>query len=95
MAREWLVALVVVVALLLITALARRRRPPVRDELAAIFGEAPAPDPGPRARRWALGALHRAGVDAEADPVYAMRVLRQAEPRLSLAGARSLVAAVS
>ncbi len=41
MAREWLVALVVVVALLLITAMARRRRPPVGDELAAIFGEAP------------------------------------------------------
>lgn len=57
-----------------------------------IFGEAPGTRfPGPKARAWAYGILHQAGVDAEADPAYAAGLLMRAESRLTRDHADALV----
>ena len=47
--------------------------------------------PGPKARAWAYGILHQAGVDAEADPAYAAGLLMRAESRLTRDHADALV----
>jgi TPR repeat protein len=52
------------------------------------------PFPGPAARRWALGVLFEAGVDADADPTYAAGILRRAEARLSASQAEQLIRAL-
>ena len=91
---EWIAA---VAALALVGVLgwaqARRRHDP-NAELAELFGEPRGAIPGPKARTWALGVLYEAGVDADADQLDAMKALREAEPRLSLAAARALVHAI-
>lgn len=73
----------------------RRARRPVHLELSELFGESAVDGPGPVARRWALGVLYEAGVDADADRPYAVQVLRKAQPRLSASAARALVDAVA
>lgn len=83
--------LVLLAAFLLFLVLSQRHSRPASEVLEAIFGESSTPIPGHKARVWALAALHEAGVDPDSDPVYAMKVLRQAEPRLSLAAAKVLV----
>lgn len=55
-----------------------------------LFSEADA-FPGPRARAWAYGVLFSAGVDADADPLYAAEVLCNAEPRLHRRDAHTLI----
>lgn len=55
-----------------------------------LFNEADA-FPGPRARRWAYGVLHEAGVDADSDPRYAAEMLCNAEPRLRPRDAQTLI----
>ena len=84
------VVLLAVFGLMMII-MARGRQPSVADNLEAIFGERSATGPGHEARLWALATLFDAGVDTDADPVYAMKVLRDAEPRLTLSSAKALV----
>lgn len=83
--------LVGLLAVLLVLVTMNRRSRPAGAALEEIFGEPSTSGAGPRARLWALGVLHEAGVDSDADPVYAMKVLRQAEPRLTLVAAKMLV----
>lgn len=83
-----LVALFVFVVVMLANARSRR---PASESLEQIFAEPSAPLPGTKARTWALGVLYEAGVDADADPSYAMKVLRRAEPRLSPEAATLLI----
>ena len=85
------VALVLLVVLLIVVVANGRVRRPAGEALEEIFGEAATPQPGSRARLWALGVLHEAGVDPDSDPGYAVKLLRQAEPRLSPAAAKLLV----
>lgn len=84
-------ALVVLLVLLVGFVVVRRQSRPAGANLEEIFGEPSGAGPGPLARRWALGVLFEAGVDSDSDPVYAIRVLRQAEPRLSLLSAKLLI----
>ena len=83
--------LVLILGFLLFLVISRRQTRPASEVLEQIFVEPATPIPGRKARVWALGVLNEAGVDAEADPVYAMKVLRQAEPRLNLIAAKVLV----
>ena len=80
-----------ILGFLLLLVISRRQTRPASEVLEQIFDEPATPIPGRKARVWALGVLNEAGVDAEADPVYAMKVLRQAEPRLNLIAAKVLV----
>lgn len=82
----------VAVVLILIVVVSRGRRPAAVG-LGELFDE-PAPHPGPKARRWALGVLWEAGVDADSDPAYAAKVLLDAEPRLDQRAAMVLVRAL-
>ena len=88
-AMEVLLLAVLVVVLVVLARSAHRRSP--EEELEALFGERSTPEPGPRARAWAWGALFAAGVDPDADPPYAARMLRLADPRLSRSAARLLI----
>lgn len=58
------------------------RRP---DELSAFA-------PPARSTAWAYGVLFEAGVDPDADPPYAAKLLREADPTLGDAQARALIA---
>ena len=89
---EVAVIVVVAVVLIVIVMLSRGRRPAGLG-LGELFDE-PAPHPGPKARRWALGVLWEAGVDADSDPAYAAKVLMDAEPRLDQGAAALLVRAL-
>lgn len=74
----------------------RTRQRDGSGEPALLFGDDPADGfPGPAARRWALGVLFEAGVDADADPRYAARLLLRAEPRLGEDRARAIVDALA
>ena len=84
-------AIVLLLGLLLFLVISGRHTRPASEVLEAIFDEPAKPTPGQKARVWALGVLHEAGVDPDSDPVYAMKVLRQAEPRLNLTAAKVLV----
>ena len=88
------VAVVIVIATLAVLLRPKPDAKPIGVELGDIFGEPSGPYPGPKARRWALGVLFEAGVDADADKAYAVGILRASEPRLSAAAARALVDAV-
>ncbi|MDO5534641.1 MAG: hypothetical protein Q4F65_08325 [Propionibacteriaceae bacterium] len=83
--------LVMLVGLLVFLVMNNRQSRPAAEVLESIFGERSTPTPGPKARVWALGVLHEAGVDPDADPVYAMKVLRTADRRLNLVAAKVLV----
>lgn len=83
------VLLVVFVVVMIL--MSRGRQPSVASNLEAIFGERSLTGPGHEARLWALATLFDAGVDSDSDPVYAMKVLRDAEPRLTLSSAKALV----
>lgn len=85
------VTLVVLLFVLVAFVVMGRQRRPASDSLEKIFGEPSSPHPGPKARLWALSTLHEEGVDSDADPVYAMKVLRQAEPRLTPVAAKALI----
>jgi hypothetical protein len=62
-----------------------------RRRLEEIFGEPPTSGlPQPAARRWAVDVWHRGGVDPKKQPLQALRLLRKAEPRLTLKTARYL-----
>ncbi len=93
-ALELGVILLVVIALLLLVMVQRRRRGPL-VVLADIFDEPLAPNPGPKARAWASSVLDAAGIDPRTEELEAMRLLRQAEPRLTLDAARALVRALA
>ncbi|MFP5416896.1 MAG: hypothetical protein ACLGHZ_08470 [Actinomycetes bacterium] len=80
---------------LLVMVVGRRRGPAPHVLLERLFDEPSKPTPGTKARVWALGVLNEAGVDADADPVYAMKVLREADPRLTPDAARVLVGALA
>lgn len=84
-----IIALVLVVMILIVMGRQQQRSP--NAVIEEIFNERAIPTPGTKARVWALGVLNEAGADADADPLYATKVLRQAEPRLTLAAARVLV----
>lgn len=84
-------SIIALVVVLLVIVLGSRKPQPAHEVLQQIFDEPALPTPGPKARAWALGVLHEAGVDADSDPVYAMKELRRAEPRLTLGAARVLV----
>lgn len=86
-----IVVVLLVLAFVVFATMRARVRRPVGVELAEIFGETSTPLPGTKARTWAYGVLNEAGVDADADPLYAMKILRQAEPRLSLGAAKVLI----
>lgn len=81
----------VVIVVLIVIVLGQRQRLAPHAVLEDIFHESSLPTPGTRARVWALGVLNEAGVDADADPAYAIKVLRDAEPRLTPVAARLLV----
>ena len=67
------------------------RRDP-RAVLETIFGTtAQGAGPQPEARRWAHDALAECGVDPATSAVEAIKVLRDAEPRLGLKTATFLV----
>ncbi len=85
------VVLVLLTGFLLFMVVSARQSRPTAAVLEEIFDEPATPIPGRQARLWALGALHEAGVDPDSAPVYAVKVLRQAEPRLTLAAAKLLV----
>lgn len=70
------------------------RGPSLEDVYGEVFGERAA-SPGPAARRWALGVLWEAGVDADSDRRYAARILQRAEPRLTRRAASALVDALA
>lgn len=91
MAETTALGVIALLVVLLVIVLGSRRPTPSHEVLEQIFGESSLPTPGPAARAWALGVLYEAGVDADADPVYAMKELRSAEPRLTLGAARVLV----
>ena len=86
-----IIALVAVFAAIFLIMARGRRTPTASETLASIFEEPSTPEPGHKARVWALATLFDAGVDSDTDPVYAMKVLRQAEPRLTLVAAKTLV----
>lgn len=86
-----IVVLLLLAGFLLFLVVSKRHTRPASEVLEAIFDEPATPIPGHKARVWALSALHEAGVDPDSDPLYAVKVLRQAEPRLSLAAAKVLV----
>lgn len=94
------------IGLAILGVLLRRRRLPtipdtpeelLRAALAgggpgSLFGDPPGVRfPGPAARKWALGVLYEAGVDADADPSYAAGLLVRAEARLTRTDAEALV----
>lgn len=83
--------LVLLLLFLLVMVINSRQTRPAAEVLEKIFDEPSTPIPGRKARTWALGVLHEAGVDSDSDPVYAIKVLRQAEPRLNLTAAKVLV----
>lgn len=85
-----LVLLVVTLAVVVWVVRERTRRP-VAEELAEAFGEPVTRYPGPRAMSWAYGVLFEAGVDADGDGAYAVKVLRRANRKLSQAAAKALV----
>ncbi len=85
------VALLAVFGVIFLIMMRGPRTATAGENLASIFEEPSRPLPGQKARVWALATLYDAGVDADSDPVYAMKVLRQAEPRLSLVAAKALV----
>lgn len=87
---EIVVLLVLLAAVVLLAARNRRSRP-AADELSDLFDEPSAQQPGPRALGWAYGVLFEAGVEADGDRAYAVKVLRDADPRLSGAAAGALV----
>ena len=104
---EWLLIAIAVAGVAASVMLQQRRPaakiPDTAEEFLALtlggngelFGDAPGvPFPGPRARTWAYGVLHEAGVDADADPRYAAGLLLRAEPRLTRAQADALVRAM-
>lgn len=86
-----IVVVLIVLAFVVFATMRARTQRPAGVELEEIFGETSSPLPGTRARTWAYGVLNEAGVDADADPRYAMKILRQAEPRLSLNAAKVLI----
>lgn len=89
------VALVAIAGVLLLMMMSARSNRPVGAELTELFGDPVSPSPGPNAKRWALGVLWEAGVDADSDPAYAAGILREARLGLSQQAARALVAAIS
>ena len=93
-ALEAAVILLVIVVVMVLMVAQRQRLAP-HAVLEDIFDEPSLPSPGTRARVWAYGVLNEAGVDADADPAYAVKVLRQAEPRLTLEASRMLVATLN
>lgn len=62
-----------------------------RTELGSLFGE-PATGPGapPSALAWGQDRLTDAGVDPRVDQLKAIKILRDAEPRLGLKSAKYL-----
>lgn len=86
-----IVAIVVVAVVLFLLYSVRRTRVGVDVELSQLFHEPATAAPGPRAMAWAYGVLYTAGVDADGDRAYAVKVLRDAEPRLSAAAASAIV----
>ncbi len=87
--------LMLVFVVLFVIMMRGRNEKPAHAVLEEIFGETSTPLPGHKARVWALATLYDAGVDPETDMVYAVKVLRQAEPRLSLLAAKQLVDVVA
>ncbi|HHU38283.1 MAG TPA: hypothetical protein GXZ45_03230 [Propionibacterium sp.] len=83
--------LVLLLGFLIFAVMTQRQTRPASEVLETIFDERSTPTPGRKARVWALGVLNEEGVDADADPGYAMKVLRKAEPRLTLVAAKVLV----
>lgn len=63
-----------------------------RREVRGLFADAGAMD---RATSWARDVLERAGIDASAQQLRAIRALRRAERGLSLSGSRYLVNALN
>ncbi|SMO63066.1 hypothetical protein [Propioniciclava tarda] len=101
---EWLLIAIAVAGVAASVMLQQRRPaakiPDTAEEFLALtlggngelFGDAPGvPFPGPRARTWAYGVLHEAGVDADADPSYAAGILIKAQPKLTKADADALI----
>lgn len=87
----WEIVLLLIALAVLAWVVRERTRRPVGVEIAELFGEPVTRYPGPKAMAWAYGVLYEAGVDADGDRSYAVKVLRHANPRLSQAAANALV----
>lgn len=85
------VVILVLAAIVVVLLMRARDERPANVELADLFGDPVSPQPGPRALGWAYGVLYEAGVDADGDSSYAVKVLRDADPRLSRRAATALV----
>lgn len=67
------------------------RRDPRRVLDDLLGGTSTSGSPSDEARSWAHAHLARAGIDPAKDPMQAVRLLRQREPRLPLRPATYLV----
>ena len=61
-----------------------------RRDPSAVIDEIFGKDGLGEAQRWATATLSEHGVDASSDPLDAMKVLRDAQPRLSLKATKFL-----